>query len=236
MEKNINKKILKLNEEIKGLKVDEPIKVYLLQIIKYLILAPKGRIYIKDLDDFKEYLSLKIQNGSNNIQICVTEKMVEYSGATGGRDNKFLSYPELIEYISKNKEIIDSQLKAIEYYTEQKENSKEETMSDSITEIVRKKIEQMPGSQTKKARVFAVLDLLANEPGKKIYSIKKQEFEECLTIINNSIYIIQKMVDYAGVKQGRRKFIITSDKLLDYIEEHKDEIDKSLEAKRTRRK
>lgn len=236
MESKINEEILKLNEEIKALKVDENVKAYLLQIIKHLILSPNGRIYIKDLYDFKEYLCLKISSNTNQVQLCVTEKLIEYSGATGVRDNKFLPYPELIEYVNNNKEIIDSQLKAIEYYTEQKENSKEETMSDAITEIVRKKIEQMPGSQTKKARVYAVLDELANEPGERIYTIIQDNYKECLSLINNSIYIIQKMVDYAGSTQGRRKFIITSDKLLDYIEEHKDEIDKSLEAKRTRRK
>lgn len=237
MEKDLNAKLLHINKDIDNLDIDADDKSFIYQVEKGIISSPNGHVLVIDEDDFQEYLCFKIPNNDKdgNIKFCISKKMIEYSGATAGRENEFPDYNTLIVYINKHRRAIEASLKEIEYYQAHKGEEKKEEPPRTIIDIVREKIEKLPAPATKKARVFTILDRLAANEHTKIYTIRELEYEEYISVSDDRLVVTQRMLDYAGATIDRNEYILKSDKIIGYVEEHKDTIDKELTAKVRRR-
>ena len=114
-------------------------------------------------------------------------------------------------------------------------DEKQEETSRTIIDIVREKVEKLPAPATKKARVYTILDRLAANEHTKIYTIRELEYEEYISVSDDRLVVTQRMLDYAGATIDRNEYILKSDKIIGYVEEHKDTIDKELTAKVRRR-
>ena len=237
MEKDLNAKLLHINKDIDNLDIDADDKSFIYQIEKGIISSPNGHVLVIDEDNFQEYLCFKIPNNDQEgrIKFCISRKMIEYSGATAGRENVFPDYNTLIAYIQKNRENIEASLKEIEYYQAHKGEEKHEEAPQTIIDIVRAKIEKIPAPATKKARVYTILDRLAANEHTKIYTIKELEYEEYISVSDDMLIVTQRMLDYAGSTIDRNSYVLKSDKIIEYVEEHKETIDKELTAKVRRR-
>lgn len=237
MEKDLNAKLLHINKDIDNLDIDADDKSFIYQVEKGIISSPNGHVLVIDEDDFQEYLCFKIPNNDQdgNIKFCISRKMIEYSGATAGRENEFPDYNSLIAYINKHRTAIEASLKEIEYYQAHKGEEKQEETPRTIIDIVREKVEKLPAPATKKARVYTILDRLAANEHTKIYTIRELEYEEYISVSDDRLVVTQRMLDYAGATIDRNEYILKSDKIIGYIEEHKDTIDKELTQKVRRR-
>lgn len=237
MEKDLNAKLLHINKDIDNLDIDADDKSFIYQVEKGIISSPNGHVLVIDEDDFQEYLCFKIPNNDQegNIKFCISRKMIEYSGATAGRANEFPDYNSLIAYINKHRKAIEASLKEIEYYQAHKGEEKQEETSRTIIDVVREKVEKLPAPATKKARVYTILDRLAANEHTKIYTIRELEYEEYISVSDDRLVVTQRMLDYAGATIDRNEYILKSDKIIGYVEEHKDTIDKELTAKVRRR-
>lgn len=230
MEQNLQTKLIDINKDIENLDIEIGDKTFLYRLEKCIIASPNGRAYTKNTEDYQEYLCFKIprNNSTKSIKFCISKRMIDHNGGTAGRKNSFPSYPELIKYINQHRKQIEAELNSIEYYVaQQKEQKKSETVS-SILEVVREKVAKMPASETKKARVFAVLDAIAANPNTKIYTVREDNYEEFISLINGYLTVTERMLDYAGIPQGKNVYILKSNKMIDYVEQHKTLIDENL--------
>ena len=220
-------KLKELNSIIESLNIQPDTKYYLYRIEKGIIESPDGHVYINNSADYQEYICLKVPNSkeNNSIQFCISKRFFDEASQTKLKQNDFPSYKELIEYITANKEQIESSLKSIEYYVSEK---KEIPQTPSIINTIRRKIELAPTPEIKKARAFAVLDALASQEKQRIYAVKSAQYEEYISLINGYLTVTEKMLDYSGATQGRNVYILKSNKLIDYVQEHQFAIDESL--------
>lgn len=220
-------KINKLNSTIDSLNIEPDAKYFLYRIEKGIMESPNGRVYINNSADYQEYICFKIPNNkeNNSIQFCISKRFFDEASSTKLSQNEFPTYQELIEYITANKEQIESSLKSIEYYVSEK---KEIPQTPSIINTIRRKIELAPTPEIKKARAFAVLDALASQEKQRIYAVKSAQYEEYISLINGYLTVTEKMLDYSGATQGRNVYILKSNKLIDYVQEHQFAIDESL--------
>lgn len=230
MEQNIQTKLIDINKNIENLDIGIDDKTFLYRIEKCIIASPNGRIYIRNSEDYQEYLCFKIPNDSptKDIKFCISKRMIDYSGVTAGRKNNFPSYPELIGYVNQHRKQIEAELNSIEYYVSQQQEQKKSEQTTSILDVIHEKIAKMPVSDTKKARVFAILDTIASNPNTKVYTVKEDIYEEYISLINGYLTVTERMFDYAGIPQGKNVYILKSNKIIEYVEQHKNTIDENL--------
>ena len=55
------------------------LKRKLYRIIKSFIDSPNNRVYVKNIDDYKEYISLRISLETSHYQLCVVNGMIDYN-------------------------------------------------------------------------------------------------------------------------------------------------------------
>lgn len=230
MEQNIQAKLIDINKNIESLDIGINDKAFLYQIEKCIIASPNGRIYIKNNEDYQEYLCFKIPNDSStkDIKFCISKRMIDHNGGTANRKNNFPNYPELISYINQHREQIEAELNSIEYYISQQQGQKKSESTPSIIEVIHEKIAKMPVSDIKKARVFAILDTISSSPNTKVYTVREDTYEEYISLINGYLTVTERMLDYAGIPQGKNVYILKSNKIVDYVEQHKNTIDENL--------
>lgn len=230
MEQNLQTKLIDINKAIEALDIEIGDKAFLYRIEKCIIASPNGRVYTKNTKDYQEYLCFKIPRNSSTkgIKFCISKRMIDHAGGSAGRKNSFPSYPELIKYVNQHREQIEAELNSIEYYVAQQNEQKKSESVPSILEVVHEKVAKIPASETKKARVFAVLDAIAANPNTKIYTVREESYEEFISLINGYLTVTERMVDYAGTPQGKNVYILKSNKIIDYVEQHKTLIDENL--------
>jgi hypothetical protein len=218
-------KLVNLNKEIEQLDIKENEKMVLYKVAKGIIASSKNKLFVIDRDDYQEYLCFKIPNNTKDIKFCISKVIIEQSGAKT-KSNDFPSYKELIEYINKYKKEIASELNTLNYQQEQQPQS--ETPTTSIVRVLKERVEKISAPANKKTRAIAVLNELASEDNKKIYTVREETYEEYLSIVNGILIVTEKIIDYAGTTQAKNTYLLKSKELIEYIDEHKELIDETI--------
>lgn len=230
MERQLQIKLLDVNKEIEELKIAQHLKSLLYRIEKCIIASPNGRVYSINKKDYQEYICFKIPASKQDekMKFCISKRMIEHSGATAGRENQFPSYDELVEYIKKHQQSLESELTALEYQIAEQNATTKKSTSQSLLEVIKEKVSKLPGSNAQKARVYKVLDTLELDDNKKIYTAREDSYDEFISVINGYLTVTQKIYNYAGSPESKNVYILKSNKLIEYVEGHKEIIDKEL--------
>ena len=230
MEEKLQTSINNISEQIAELNIDEDSKRNLYHVLKGIIDSPNNRVYVKNTDDYQEYISLKLpkETPTSNYKICIVDRMIDYSGATAGRQYRYPSLEDLSIYVDENQFTINSSLNEIRYQKEIRATEEStQTPNQEIISIIKNKIEKLSVPERYKSRVYILLDNLIEE-GSKIYTVEESNYSEYLSIRNQVLSITRKITDYSGATIGRQVFPIKSDDLVIYVEEHKNTIDTNL--------
>lgn len=232
MEEKLQTELNLISEEITLLDISDESKRNLYRILKGIIDSPNNRVYVKNLDDYKEYISLRISSETSHYQLCIVSRMIDYSGATAGRDYQYPTLLELSQYVDNNQQTINSSLNDIMYYkalreTEEQKVPPESNPRQEMLDIIKGKVEKLQVPERYKNRVYTILERLSEE-GSRVYTVKENDYVEYLSLTEKSLIVTKKMMDYSGATVGRQVFPIKSNDLVIYVEEHKDTIDQSL--------
>lgn len=228
MEVTLETKVIELNKEIEQLDIKDTEKSMLYKLAKGIMASPEGKVYTKNTEDYQEYLCFKIPNNTEAVKFCISKRVVEYSGATGVRSNDFPAYEDLIKYVNKHKKEIDAELDSLAYLQKRQEEPAKVEASDDIVERLIERVEKLPHQPAQKAQAIKVLESLATDANKKVYTVKEDTYEEYLSIKNNMLTVTQVMYDYAGAVQNRNVYLMKSKKLVEYVNQHLDVIKESL--------
>lgn len=240
---NINDLTNNLKDSVDRVKnASEARKEYAKKIIDGIMTSPKGRLYIKNVPEYQEYLTLRKDPSREDAkyEFCVVSAMKNPdTGFTEGREYNFLDPASFIETVDENRAILDSELVNADNYQRVKESglntdaSKEtESESQKAKREMKERIGQMKTvPDYKKQRVYDVLDAIENH-GKVKASEQGDVYEHLALRKMDGLYrycISKKVVDsYSGATMVRDYIPLNSKTLVAYVEENRKVIDKEV--------
>lgn len=223
MNNEINANLKNLEERINKSNIDDYYKKVLYKMLQTILLSKKCRIYTQNTSNYKEYIALRDQPGDleQDLSFCVVKRLInEYDGSTASRSYEFYSYPELIKYYQRNRAVID-----LEMAIATKDQNQNTPKSDSIITNLIDKANTMTNIPSKdRTRAINVLSALEKLPRKKFFIIKEDDYEEYITIRNNSLTVGRRMIDYAGATAGITYMPIDLTSFIYYLDAHKDKL------------
>lgn len=243
MKENVLEARKRYESEIDTLKISNQEKDNLKRVLKGIIESSRGRLFTKKTNSFEEYLTLRPTEYST-YEFCVFEKMInEYSGATEGSKKTPLSLTQFSEYVKENQTVLESEvinaenhqkrIKMQEMEQETKKEEKPKTPQEEFKEMTIARIEEMRVvPEHKKQRAIDVLEAIAILPQNKLISKRENDYSEAISLrpagSQLKYGITKRMTDYAGGTSAREFEGLGINDLLEYIEENRIEIDRSI--------
>lgn len=216
----ININLKELEDKIKNSYINDYEKKILFEMLQAILLSKKGRIYTQNHRNYKEYIALRDQPGDmeQNLSFCIVKRTInEFDGSTASRAYEFYSFPELIKYYQKNRAAIDLEM-AI---ANKEKNTTKQEPGETIAQLIERvnKLTNIPNEQ--RLRAVNVLTALNINAKRKFFITKDDEYEEFVTIRNNTLSIARRMIDYSGSTAGITYTPIDIKSFINYLENNK---------------
>lgn len=220
MNNMININLKELEDKIKKSYINDYEKKILFEMLQAILLSKKGRIYTQNHKNYKEYIALRDQPGDmeQDLSFCIVKRIInEFDGSTASRAYEFYSFPELIKYYHKNRAAIDLEMSI----ANKERNTTKIPLEETIEQLIERanKLTNIPNEQ--RLRATNVLTSLNNNAKHRFFIIKDDEYEEFVTIRNNTLSIARRMIDYSGSTAGITYTPIDIKSFINYLENNK---------------